>query len=89
MSIWIKTSLLGTPWDNSKISERHPPLKAAHRAMVVGPAAPATTASRATTTTLCEGCRRFMVERGSRWCLRLTNSLFHKSQAAILGSGLG
>ena len=40
-------------------------LKADHRAIAVGPAAPLRTANRAMTTTLTKGCLRLTVSRGS------------------------
>src|SRR6516225_6255040 len=60
-----KTSLLGIPLGKSRTCKRNSCFRTAHCAIAVGPPAPASTASKAMTTTLSKGCRRLISERGS------------------------
>src|SRR5271157_2213926 len=60
-----KTSLLGIPLGKSSASKRNSCFRTAHCVIAVGPPAPASTASKAMTTTLSKGCRRLISERGS------------------------
>jgi hypothetical protein len=60
-----KTSLPGTPCGSGKTATRSSSFKVAHRAIAVGPVAPANTAINAMTTTEARGCRRLIEDRGS------------------------
>src|SRR6516165_4886025 len=60
-----KTSLLGIPLGKSRTCKRNSCFRTAHCAIAIGPPAPASTASKAMTTTLSKGCRRLISERGS------------------------
>src|SRR5262245_14185210 len=81
-----KTSLRGTPWGRSSTLRSHPSLRAAQRAIAVGPPAPARTASSAMTRTLDRGCRWLMVERGSSssWKWTTTSSRATRRRSAML-----
>src|SRR5262249_13698136 len=60
-------------------------LRAAHRAIAVGPEAPASTAINATTTTEARGCFRLIEDRGSSnsWRYASTSSSPNRRESAI------
>ena len=79
------------PLGRSSASRRNCSFKAAHRAIAVGPPAPANTANMAMTTTLTNGCCRLTVERGSSSSAKCgtTSSRVIRLVSAMVGSLCG